>query len=59
MGVQKFNMYDKVKTPKGVITIQSIQYDPKADEFSYSILGPKSHFWRQKECELVERYHKE
>lgn len=52
-------MYDKVKTPKGVITIQSIQYDPKTDEFSYSILGPKSYFWRQKECELVERYHKE
>nr|DAN59217.1 MAG TPA: hypothetical protein [Caudoviricetes sp.] len=58
MGVQKFNRYDKVQTPKGVITIQSIQYDPKKDEYSYSILGPKSHFWKQSECKLVERYSK-
>lgn len=58
MASQKFRRYDKIKTPKGVIIIQSIQYDPKNDEYSYSILGPKSHFWRQSECELVERYKK-
>lgn len=58
MSSQKFKRYDKVKTPKGVIVIQSIQYDPKSDEYSYSILGPKSHFWKQSECTSVERYKK-
>lgn len=56
MATQKFNRYDKIKTPKGIIKVQAIQYDQKKDEYSYSIIGPKSKFWRQDECTLVERY---
>lgn len=58
MASQKYNLGDKIKTPQGVIEVQSIQYDPKKDEYAYSVLGPKSRFWRDKDCELVERRNK-
>ena len=38
-----------VETPNGVIKVGLVKYDPKKDEYFYSVFGSKSKWYHEKE----------